>query len=427
MTDTLTYNRKADWLGNFPKHWQIKRIKNLFTEVDERSVNGDEELLSVSQYTGITPKRDCLENEDDFISNAESLEGYKKVTQGDLVINIMLAWNGSLGISPYNGIVSPAYCVYRCLPGNNPEYFGYLFSTALYKAVFRRNSTGVIDSRLRLYSDKFFGIHSVVPSLNEQNKIVEHINIQSEKINCFINAKLRFIELLKEQRQGKIDHLIMQGTNSNIELKSTQTCLGSIPYHWEIRRFKIISDIRYGLGQPPREMEGGLPLIRATNIDAGKISEKNLIFVDPDDVPWDRDPELKENDIIVVRSGALTGDSCIIPKKYEGAITGYDMVLRTKIGNPEFVAYYLLSSFALFQIYMLRQRAAQPHLNKEELDNVKIPFPPFEEQTQIVEHIKAETEIIDIAIAKAEREIELIREYKEAMIAEAVMGIVKNK
>src|SRR5437763_1393128 len=91
------------WLGEYPSHWQVLRIKNLFREIDNRSVNGDEELLSVSQYTGITPKRDSLENEDDFISNAETLENYKKVAVGDLVINIMLAWNGSLGISPYDG------------------------------------------------------------------------------------------------------------------------------------------------------------------------------------------------------------------------------------------------------------------------------------------------------------------------------------
>jgi type I restriction enzyme S subunit len=137
--------------------------------------------------------------------------GYKLVQQGDLVINIMLAWNGSLGISPYDGITSPAYCVYPVKGNNNPEYFGYLFSTNLFKAEFRRHSTGIIDSRLRLYSDKFFSIFTVVPPKDEQDAIVQYIKAQEEKINLFIQKKQRFIELLKEQRQGIINEAINKG------------------------------------------------------------------------------------------------------------------------------------------------------------------------------------------------------------------------
>lgn len=137
MTATATYNKPA-FSGNYPTHWQLLRIKNIFSEIEDRSTSGNEELLSVSHYTGITLKRDSLESEDDFITNAESLEGYKRVAIGDLVINIMLAWNGSLGISPFDGITSPAYCVYRVKGNNNPEYFGYLFSTNLMKAEFRK-------------------------------------------------------------------------------------------------------------------------------------------------------------------------------------------------------------------------------------------------------------------------------------------------
>ena len=192
MNHTLLYNKTA-WLGEFPAHWEVLRIKNLFQEMGSRSETGSEELLSVSHYTGVTLKRESFENEDDHISNAESLVGYKLVEKGDLVINIMLAWNGRLGISPYNGITSPAYCVYRIKGNNNSEYFGYLFSTAIFKSEFRRNSTGIIDSRLRLYSDKFFSIYSVVPPKVEQDQIVQYIkafknlpetSLEFKFINC---------------------------------------------------------------------------------------------------------------------------------------------------------------------------------------------------------------------------------------------------
>jgi type I restriction enzyme, S subunit len=215
MTTTTTYNKTA-WLGNYPAHWQVLRIKNIFSEIEDRSTSGNEELLSVSHYTGITLKRDSLENEDDFISNAETLEGYKRVAKGDLVINIMLAWNGSLGISPFDGITSPAYCVYRAKENNNSEYFGYLFASNLLKTEFRKKSTGIIDSRLRLYSDKFFSIFSVVPPVEEQNQIVEYIKTQSQKINHFIAKKQQFIALLKEQKNVvAYDKIFVNGAKEN--------------------------------------------------------------------------------------------------------------------------------------------------------------------------------------------------------------------
>src|SRR5665213_3891035 len=102
----------VDWLGKIPEHWNTKRIKHLFSEINERSLDGTEDLLSVSQYTGVTNKTEKLED-GGMLTNAATLEGYKKVWEGDLVSNIMLAWNGSLGFSPFNGITSPAYSIYR--------------------------------------------------------------------------------------------------------------------------------------------------------------------------------------------------------------------------------------------------------------------------------------------------------------------------
>ncbi len=222
MTQPNKYKKtNIPWMEKIPNNWGVLRIKNIFSEVDERSETGKEELLSVSHYTGVTKKRDALDSEDDFISNAKTLVGYKKITENDLVSNIMLAWNGSLGISKYNGITSPAYCVYRVKGNNNPNYYGYLFSTEVMKAEFRKNSYGIIDSRLRLYSDKFFSITAPVPLIEEQNSIVVHINAQVEKIKTFITKKQTFIKLLKEQRQAVINKAVTEGINPNVKLKNS--------------------------------------------------------------------------------------------------------------------------------------------------------------------------------------------------------------
>lgn len=433
MTDTLTYNRKIEWLGDFPKHWQVKRIKNLFTEVDERSVNGDEELLSVSQYTGITPKRDSLENDDDFISNAASLEGYKKVTKGDLVINIMLAWNGSLGISPYNGIASPAYCVYRCLPGNNPEYFGYLFSIALYKAEFRRNSTGIIDSRLRLYSDKFFSIFSAVPPLEEQNAIVEHINIQSEKINRFIIAKLRFIDLLKEQRQGIIDYAVTKGISPNVRMKQSGIDFyGVIPEHWEMRRLGSFGTFSKGGNISRADL-----IVNENSLSAilyGDIYTKYDISVDKvisqiSEETAHNSVKISNGDLLFTGSGETKEDigKCIVFAGKDEVYAGGDVIIfKQNEFDSLFISYSHNSSYSKYQKAISSKGDIIVHTYASKLKNTIIPIPPLLEQKQIVQYIKTETNTIESAIAKAEHEIELIREYKETMVAEAVMSKIKT-
>lgn len=429
MIATAIENTKTAWLGEFPAHWEVLRIKNLFQEMDSRSETGSEELLSVSHYTGVTLKRESLENEDDHLSNAESLVGYKLVAKNDLVINIMLAWNGSLGISPYNGMTSPAYCVYRIKGDNNPEYFGYLFTTNLFKAEFRRNSTGIIDSRLRLYSDKFFSIFAVVPPKDEQDEIVQFIKAQEDKVNLFIQKKQRFIELLKEQRQRIITHAATKGTNEKIKLKQTGIeGLNEIPEHWEVRRLKNVSKtISKGttpstIGSETTE-EGVIRFLRAENLYENKITLTPTFYIDQETDEVLFRSRLETNDVLLVIAGATLGRTGIVTEEILPANTNQAVCfIRPENIHPEFLLLWMQTNFITSEIWLNATQAAQPNLAMGKIATFYILYPPIEEQKLIVSHITTETATIDTAIAKAEREIELIREYKEAMIAEAVMG-----
>lgn len=147
----------AFWIGNIPENWEFPRIHSLFYEVNDRyspQGDGEQPLLSVSEYYGVAPRAEKID-EDAILVRAETLDGYKKCQSGDIVINIMLAWKNALGVAPCAGIVSPAYCVYRAREEVEPRYYHHLFRTKRYGDVFRTASTGIIDSRLRLYSDKF--------------------------------------------------------------------------------------------------------------------------------------------------------------------------------------------------------------------------------------------------------------------------------
>jgi type I restriction enzyme S subunit len=211
------------------------------------------------------------------------------------------------------------------------------------------------------------------------------------------------------------------------EIESLDSC----PNHWYINRIKSLGSIRYGLGQPPRELENGLPIIRATNIFSGRISSENLIMVDPNDLPYERKPILREGEIIVVRSGAYTGDSAMIPIEFHGAVSGYDMVFTPdkKKVFPKYLSYCLLSHYVFKdQLVLTSLRAAQPHLNKEELGSTLIAFPAsLKEQTVIAHYLDTKTQDIDKKVRLLEKKIGYYQELRKSLINETVTkGLDKN-
>ena len=194
-----------------------------------------------------------------------------------------------------------------------------------------------------------------------------------------------------------------------------------IPDRWDMLPIKRISKIRYGLSQPPAESPTGLPLIRATNIKSGKILIEDMMYVDPTDIPLSKDAILSKGDIIVVRSGAYTGDSAIIPNEYDGAIAGYDIVVTVIRDLSPFVAWQLLSPHVReFQFELNSLRAAQPHLNAEQLGETLIFVPPLPEQHAIAYFLYRETAKIDALIEKKRRLISLLEEKRAAIISQAV-------
>jgi type I restriction enzyme, S subunit len=204
MRETL-----VEWLGQVPAYWKIESARWLFTEIDERSMSGNEELLSVSHLTGITPRSE----KDVNMFMAESNEGYKICQPGDLVINTLWAWMGAMGVSSLHGIVSPAYNVYRPSRQLEPCYIDYLVRIPVFANEVTRYSKGVWSSRLRLYPEGFFQVIFPVPSLDEQKAIVEHLDNVVGKIDDLSKASQKTIRLLHERRlaliaavvSGKID------------------------------------------------------------------------------------------------------------------------------------------------------------------------------------------------------------------------------
>ena len=193
------------WIGQIPSHWETMRIRGLFKESDEKTVDESGTLLSLSQYSGITRKADAGKT---GMFEAESTIGYKIVHPGQFVMNIMLAWNGSYAVSDLEGIISPAYCVFDFRLDCNKKYYDYLLSTKAYCGAFKTQSRGIIDSRLRLYPYKFYAFKTLVPPIEEQNAIVEYIESKTNKIDTMIEALKAEIDRLTEYKQRLISDVV---------------------------------------------------------------------------------------------------------------------------------------------------------------------------------------------------------------------------
>jgi len=191
------------WLGQIPKHWETKRAKWLFTERDERSETGDEELLSLRMELGLVPHNDVSEK----TTRSEELIGYKKCSTREIVINRMRASSGLVAIAPQDGLVSPDYAVFKVSEDAYPEYFTLLFKTSLLQTVFRTASKGLgtgSSGFLRLYSEDFLGFWLPAPPKQDQEAIVAHIERETGKLDALRSATERTVALLKERRAALI-------------------------------------------------------------------------------------------------------------------------------------------------------------------------------------------------------------------------------
>lgn len=413
------------WLGEIPSHWEVVKSKFLWKETFGTSKSGKEELLSVSQYTGVTKSMTD--------SRSESLEGYKIVHKDELVINIMLAWLGGLGVSDYEGIVSPAYCIYKLIRNENPKFLHYLYKTPMYLAEFARHSTGVVPSRWRMYTDDFGQVLSLLPPLSEQDTIVRYLDTATSEIDKAIAMQQKMIDLLNERKQIIIQNAVTKGLDENVEMKESGVeFVNEIPHNWSTRRLKFSAWIRARLGwkglKASEYVENGYPFLSAFNIENDHMKWNNLNFINK--YRYDESPEikLKIGDLLLVKDGAGIGKCARIDELPYGestangslaVITSYDML------DYRYLYYFMVSKSFKDHTELLINGMGVPHFTQGEMKKIVMPVPPQAEQQQIVTYLDSEMQRFGTAITNCQRQITLLQERKQIIINEVVTGKVR--
>ena len=416
------------WIGEIPETWGIERIKTIFSERTELSEDGSETLLSVSEYYGVANRAEKIDD-GEYVSRADSLIGYKKCFKGDLVSNIMLAWKGSMGITELDGIVSPAYCVYKPSKSIYPRYYHYLFRTSLYTSIFRLYSKGIIDSRLRLYSPYFFDIKAIIPSYAEQQRIAEFLDKKCAEVDEMIGLQEQIIEELKAYKQSVITEAVTKGLNPDAPMKDSGIeWIGEIPEHWETIRVKYIADVQGRVGFKGYTKEDLVDAGEGAYTIGGKHITTNVLNLDDAEyISWEKyyeSPEIMVNkgDIVFAQRGTL-GRAAYIDREIGAATINPSLVLiKNIITNAKYLHWYLISSSMLTEIDLLNTSTAVPMISQFQINNIYVPHSPINEQEAIAEYLNTKCTEIDNLISIKLSKIDSLKEYKKSIIYEYVTG-----
>ncbi|WP_298011100.1 restriction endonuclease subunit S [uncultured Aquabacterium sp.] len=416
----------VEWLGYVPSNWRRVRFKEVFREREERSIAGDETLLSVSAYTGVTPRSEILDD-GDHLSRAESLEGYKVCYPNDLVMNIMLAWNRGLGMSPLHGICSPAYAVFQIVDGSSSRFLHYLLRSDEYIRYFKAFSAGVIDSRLRLYPDAFGSLSTYLPSYEEQQQIAGFLDRETAKIDALVAEQEQLITLLKEKRQAVISHAVTKGLDPSVPMKDSGVeWLGEVPAHWDVRQVRSVSSF---ITSGPRGWSERIADEGALFIQSGDLTESlGIDFGQAKRVAVQQDAETSRTrllcgDVVVCITGAKTGNVAVAASVIEDAYVNQHLCLIRPTTDvlPHFLGVFLKSD-AGQRYFAIAQYGLKQGLSLESIKAAPVAVPPVSEQAAIVAFVEKATTQVDQLIGEAVLSIELLRERRSVLISAAVTG-----
>lgn len=405
----------VEWLGEVPAHWEVRSIKTLFQEKDQRSGDGQGVLLSLTREHGIVPHEKVATR----VASSSDLSKYKVCLRGELVMNRMQAWSGMFSVSAVDGLVSPDYSVFA--PARISEicvkFFEYLFRTTTLVDQFAKRSKGIGSGFNRLYTPDFGSVLIAAPPLPEQHAIVRFLDHATHNIRRYIDAKLKLIGLLEGQRQAIVQQAVTRGLDPGVSLKDSGVeWLGEVPEHWEVRRLKTVtanvivqtdkrdnSDIYLAL----EHVEGWTGRYRDPGPDV------------------DFDSQVKRFQVGDVLFGKLRPYLAKVTNvSHHGVCVGEFLVLRSDalLLSSAYLARLLCSESVIDAVNASTFGAKMPRADWHFMGSMRFPFPPLSEQHAIVEYLDKATASIDTAIDRTRRQIELMEEYRTRLISDVVTG-----
>jgi restriction endonuclease S subunit len=397
-----------EWLGDIPEHWNIKKLKYV-AEVNSTTLPEKKDNDFEIEYVDISSVNENGEimNTKIFMFLEAPSRARRIIHKGDTIVSTVRTYLKAISFiaeEKENLICSTGFAVIRPRSELQAKYLFFIARSQGFIDRVMALSKGV--SYPAIDSEDVKEIPVWYPDVTEQDKIVHYIENKIQAINKFIDDKESLIYLLNEERTAIISHAVTKGINPNVKLKPSGIAwLGEIPEHWEVMKLKYVLRVNSGDGIKPIEInpDGAYPVYGGNGI-LGYTEKYNS----------------DKADIIVGRVGAKCGNVKLVTgKKWIS-----DNALQISItGNNNFE--YMSLLLESMNLNSMANQNAQPLITGTMIKEKKTILPPLNEQNEIVQHVNKTAKKIDNTITQIEKEIELMQEYRTALINEAVTGKIK--
>jgi type I restriction enzyme, S subunit len=418
------------WIGPLPSHWKVNRLMAVASWNDDTLPEDCPPDLEMAYVDIGSVSLELGVERVEILRFAEAPSRARRtVRDGDVIVSTVRTYLkaiASVREPPANTVVSTGFAVIRPGKSLDPGFAKYALQAPGFVDEVISRSTGV--SYPAINASDLVRIHIVAPPVDEQAGIGLFLDREIAKITALIAEQQKLIALLAEKRQATISHAVTRGLDRDASMKDSGVAwLGEVPEHWKVRTIARSSiKITNGYVGPTRDIlvEEGVPYIQATNIKDGKIRFDADYFVTAE---WSEDHGksiLREGDVLVVQTGAGTGDVGLVAFEEVGFNCHALIIISPKkeMLSGAFLASVLQSSYGRARLASIQTGAMHPHLNCGEIKFVEIPIAPLEEQTAIVNFLRVEIAGLEALAAESARAIELLEERRTALIAAAVTG-----
>ncbi len=374
-------------------------------------------LLSVYRDLGVVPREG---REDNFNKPGEDLNSYQVVRPGYLVLNKMKTWQGSLGVSSFDGIVSPAYFVAEQVSDTEPRFIHHLLRSSPLIGEYGARSKGIRPNQWDLPWEEFRAIRVRLPSISDQRAISDYLDAETARIDGLVADLRKSVELLRERRRTLITEAVCAGITGNGPLPvSPSRALTGVALKRVCAR-----PPEYGLNiSPERYRVEGVRLLRTSDVSGdGSLDDDGGVFLDPADVPAEM--ELRGGDLLFSRSGTV-GRGFLFDERRQGRATFAGFLVRFRLKSdidPRAIRYWSESIPFMDAVGAGSIQSTISNFNAEKYANLPVPTPVVVHSRTIADYLDAETPRINGVMRSREQQIALLLERRQSLIAAAVTG-----
>ena len=400
-----------------PEHWSETTLNKAYS-LKSITNNTGEQLLSVFLNIGVTPYNTTDQKQ--VHKPSEDMSKYQLVEPGDFVLNNQQAWRGSVGVSQYRGIISPAYYIWSPRKDNNPRFMNYMVRDRDVVEQFVLASKGVGSIQRQIYVPYMKNTVLAIPPHEEQDQIVRYLDWKVSSINRLIHGYQKQIGLLEERKRTFTFNAVTQGLYTEADrAESPLYWLESVPANWNVNSIaQLFSEVK--------NKNTGMVENNLLSLSYGAIKRRNINATEGLLPASFEGYNIIEKDDIVLRLTDLQNDHKSLRTGIaaeRGIITSAYLTIRNKSNNNSEYLQLFLHAFDLAKgFYNVGASGVRQSLNWDTVKTLKVLIPPIPEQEQIVDEIKAEYSKINISIESIKKQIELLREYRARLISDVVTG-----